>query len=69
MSVVLIVVNGESRSVTGEATLEQVVGEATALSRGVAAAVNGVVVPRGEWASRTVRDGDRIEIVTAVQGG
>jgi sulfur carrier protein len=36
---------------------------------GVAVAVNGVVVPRGQWTSRAVEPGDRIEIVTAVQGG
>ncbi len=69
MSAVVIYVNGEERSVSTQATVEQVVGEVTALSSGVAAAVNGVVVPRGQWRARLVRDGDRIEIVTAVQGG
>lgn len=69
MSGVLIYVNGDERSVTAETTVEQVVGEVTALSSGVAAAVNGVVVPRREWGAQPVRDGDRIEIVTAVQGG
>jgi len=69
VSGVLIYVNGEERSVTGETTVEQVVSEVTALSSGVAAAVNGVVVPQREWGARPVRDGDRIEIVTAVQGG
>lgn len=36
---------------------------------GVAAAVGGVVIPRGRWAIHTVDDSDEIEIVTAVQGG
>jgi len=36
---------------------------------GVAAAVGGIVVPRGRWAVYTVDDSDEIEIVTAVQGG
>jgi sulfur carrier protein len=35
----------------------------------VAAAVGGEVVPRKKWAATPVQDGDRIEIVTAVQGG
>ena len=38
-------------------------------ARGVAVAVDDVVVPRGIWGSTTVRGGDRVEIVTAVQGG
>jgi sulfur carrier protein len=68
VSLVVIYVNGEARTVAQETTVEQVVGESTELSGGVAAAVNGEVVPRREWAM-PVRDGDRVEIVTAVQGG
>ena len=37
--------------------------------RGVAVAVGGEVVPRAEWASRTLAEGESIEIVQAVQGG
>lgn len=36
---------------------------------GVAVAVNDAVVPRGEWAGWPLREGDAVEIVTAVQGG
>ncbi|MBO0767424.1 MAG: sulfur carrier protein ThiS [Solirubrobacterales bacterium] len=36
---------------------------------GVAVAVNEVVVPRGDWERRTLVPGDRVELVTAVQGG
>jgi len=39
------------------------------LARGVAAAVNGDVVPRGAWSATPLRDGDQVEVVTAVQGG
>jgi len=38
-------------------------------ARGVAVAVDGEVVPRGEWGGFTVASGARIEAVTAVQGG
>lgn len=41
----------------------------TAAPLGVAAAVNDRVVPRGAWATTVLRAGDRVEIVTAVQGG
>jgi sulfur carrier protein len=38
-------------------------------ARGVAVAVNGEIVPRAEWARRQVAAGDRVEAVTAMQGG
>ena len=37
--------------------------------RGVAVAVDGEVVPRGEWATTEVRDGQQVEVLHAVQGG
>jgi len=36
---------------------------------GIAASVGDAVIPRAEWDSRPLRDGDKIEILTAVQGG
>lgn len=38
-------------------------------ARGVAVAVDGEVVPRGEWCDFKVVSGARVEAVTAVQGG
>jgi sulfur carrier protein len=46
-----------------------VVGDTTALTSGIAVAVNGEVLPRSEWAATVLRDGDQLEVVTAVQGG
>ena len=37
--------------------------------RGTAVAVNGEVIPRGEWAATELRDGQEIEVLHAVQGG
>ena len=37
--------------------------------RGVAVAVDGEVVPRSEWDATELADGQRIEVVRAVQGG
>ena len=36
---------------------------------GVAAAVNEAVVPRSQWRGTLLGDGDRVEVLTAVQGG
>jgi len=35
----------------------------------VAAALNETVVPRSRWSATVLADGDRVEILTAVQGG
>ncbi|WP_290513592.1 sulfur carrier protein ThiS [Aeromicrobium sp.] len=38
-------------------------------ARGIAVAVNGAVVCRGDWPSTMLREHDRIEVITAHQGG
>jgi sulfur carrier protein len=64
-----VLVNGEARHVAAGTTLDVVVTALSAAPSGVAAAVNEAVVPRGEWAATRLGDGDRVEILTAVQGG
>ncbi|MFD5622807.1 sulfur carrier protein ThiS [Streptomyces yangpuensis] len=64
-----ISVNGEPREVAAGTTLDTVVADLTAATSGVAAALNETVVPRGQWPATPVGDGDRVEILTAVQGG
>lgn len=64
-----ISVNGEPREVAAGTTLDAVVAILTAAPSGVAAALNETVVPRGQWPATPVGDGDRVEILTAVQGG
>jgi sulfur carrier protein len=61
--------NGEPRELPDGTTMAQAVAELTPLGTGVAAAVNGDVVPRGTWDARLLRNGDQVEVVTAVQGG
>ncbi|KQT11685.1 thiamine biosynthesis protein ThiS [Methylobacterium sp. Leaf399] len=38
-------------------------------AQGVAIALNGRVVPRRDWERTPLGDGDRVEIVRAMQGG
>lgn len=64
-----ISVNGEPRRVAPGTALDAVVQTLTAAPSGVAAAVNETVVPRGQWPSTSLREGDRVEVLTAVQGG
>ncbi|MEU5833521.1 sulfur carrier protein ThiS [Streptomyces diacarni] len=66
---VTVSVNGEPRHLTEGTTLDQLVATLTAAPSGVAAALNENVVPRGSWATTALGDGDRVEVLTAVQGG
>ncbi|MEU9193410.1 sulfur carrier protein ThiS [Streptomyces hundungensis] len=64
-----ISVNGEPRALVPGTTLDALVAALTPARSGVAAAVNEAVVPRGAWPTTTLGDGDRVEVLTAVQGG
>ncbi|MGW6707677.1 sulfur carrier protein ThiS [Streptomyces sp. NPDC054956] len=64
-----ISVNGEQREIVAGTTLDAVVATLTQATKGVAAALNETVVPRGQWPYTSVADGDRVEVLTAVQGG
>ena len=64
-----VVVNGELREMPDGATVADLVAVVTGLVGGVAAAVNGEVVPRRGWAGALLHAGDQVEVVTAVQGG
>ncbi|MEV6111846.1 sulfur carrier protein ThiS [Streptomyces sp. NPDC052109] len=66
---VSISVNGERREIVPGTALDVVVRSLVAAPSGVAAAVNETVVPRAQWAATALADGDRVEVLTAVQGG
>ncbi len=65
----IVLVNGERREVPEEATVSSLVEQLSAPPRGVAVAIDGEVVPRGEWDETTLPDGARVEVVAAIQGG
>lgn len=64
-----VTVNGAGRDLRDGATVADAVEALTAPARGVAVAVNGEVVPRAAWARTRLRAGDRVEVLTATQGG
>lgn len=66
---VSVSVNGEPRTLDAGTALDRLVASLTAAPSGVAAAVNESVVPRGQWAATMLGEGDRVEVLTAVQGG
>jgi sulfur carrier protein len=64
-----LTVNGATRAVEETTDVAGLVAQLTVAGRGVAVAVNGEVVPRSRWAVVALHDGDRVEVLTAAQGG
>jgi sulfur carrier protein len=68
---VRVLINGERHELEAGTSLEAAVASlpGAPTGRGVAAALNGEVVPRSQWAATPLPEGARIELVVAVQGG
>jgi sulfur carrier protein len=64
-----LTINGADRDDVDATTLAQLLDAELANTQGVAAAVDGEVVPRAEWGTFTLTDGQAVELLTAVQGG
>jgi sulfur carrier protein len=64
-------VNGQPREVAPGLTIRSLVDALhnAPEGRGVAVALDGEVVPRAAWERTLLREGARVEIVAAVQGG
>ncbi|WP_329179737.1 sulfur carrier protein ThiS [Streptomyces sp. NBC_01477] len=62
-------VNGEARALDAPLALDALVAMLSSAHSGVAAALNDTVVPRTRWSATPLADGDRVEVLTAVQGG
>jgi sulfur carrier protein len=63
--------NGHASSLEPGASLADAIDTLAAPldGRGIAAAVDGEVVPRDRWRQTELADGQRVEVVQAVQGG
>jgi sulfur carrier protein len=76
-----ITLNGKPRAVRAEATVTTLVSQITGRELasngqpadgqrlGMAIARNSELVPRSQWNSTALAEGDEIELVTAIQGG
>ena len=63
-------VNGSTQTVQERTVAELVERVAPGrTARGTAVALNGEVVPRGEWQTAPLKEGDRIEVLHAIGGG
>jgi thiazole synthase len=63
--------NGEVRVLPADATVADAVEQTGAApdARGLAVAVDGEVVPRGQWREVALREGQAVEVLAAIQGG
>ena len=62
-------VNGEPQNVAGDCTVRGLLLALGVDGEGVAVALNGAVLRRGDWEETALDDGDAVEIVRAVGGG
>ncbi len=65
-----LIVNRKERVVEIEApTIRDLIDERLEAERSMVVAVNGDIVPKSEWTSRGLREGDEVDVVRAVSGG
>jgi len=70
MAASVIYVNDQPRPLAVPTTLLALLNELGLTGRkGVAVALNGAVVPRAEWPSRSLADADHVLVIQATQGG
>ena len=66
-----IQVNGKAHTLDSEQNVAELVFELSGSveTQGVAVAINGQIVRRTDWPTRTLRDNDEVEVLRAVSGG
>jgi thiamine biosynthesis protein ThiS len=66
---ITIVLNGESRTIENEVSLDRLLDLFSLPRQRVAVELNRSVVRRGDWMDTKVDDGDIIEVIHFVGGG
>lgn len=66
---IAVTLNGDRVELADQAVLAGAVAVLVGAGRGTAVVVNGEVVPRGEWGTTVLGEGDRVEVLRAAQGG
>jgi sulfur carrier protein len=66
---IAVTINGESRTLISSLTCAELITELQLAGKRVAIERNGEIVPRSQFDTCVLQDGDRLEIVVAVGGG
>jgi sulfur carrier protein len=64
-----LTVNGAARQIPDGTTVVELLLDHARTTEGVAVAVDGEIVHRGQWSQCVLADGQEVELVTALQGG
>ncbi|MEO6885957.1 MAG: sulfur carrier protein ThiS [Jatrophihabitantaceae bacterium] len=65
----IINLNGHPYEVADGTTLVALIETIAGSTRGSAAVIDNEVIPRSRWAMQRLAEGQRVELITAVQGG
>ncbi|KOC98551.1 thiamine biosynthesis protein ThiS [Vibrio parahaemolyticus] len=68
-NVIAIVINDQAQLVECNANLQQIITQFSLPEMGCVFAINNQVVPRSEWASTVLSEGDSISLFQAIAGG
>ncbi|MBK7512779.1 MAG: sulfur carrier protein ThiS [Chloracidobacterium sp.] len=69
MANITVYLNGETRHVTAETALAELLDQLSLPHQRIAIELNKAVIRRADWPNTTVNEGDRIEVVHFVGGG
>ena len=64
-----IALNDQTHSCPEQSRLNDIIRAEYGERAGMAVALNGEVVPRGQWADTPLNEGDRLDVFHAVAGG
>ncbi len=66
---ITVTINGKQQTLEGPTTVAAYIEALPVNQRQVAVAINGEVVPRVQWPTAVINDGDVLEVVRMVGGG
>ena len=64
-----IVLNNEDSEILDGMTIEKLLKDKEIQNKYIAVEVNKIIVPKSEYQKYKIKNGDRIEIITAIGGG
>jgi len=65
----MVIVNGENKEGMAGKTVAEYLAESGFDRKRVAVEINGDIVPKSQYESKTLEDGDNVEVVSFVGGG
>ncbi|WP_260261327.1 sulfur carrier protein ThiS [Vibrio intestinalis] len=69
MGSITIIINEQSHQVAEQSSLEQIISQCALPELGCVFAINNQVIPRSEWQSTVLSEGDAISLFQAIAGG